>query len=345
LRRKGVFIVIAGLLAALALPSAAHAAVSSGFGYVWANQPSTASYDPSALYSFNSTGAVNHVVRVGPGEYEVQFPNLGTSGGVSHVSAYGQTANTCQVGYRYWSGDALFLHVYCFAGAVPADTAYTATFSNRPTTADSAYLFADQSTVAAYTPNPNYQFNSTGGLSTVTRLGVGHYRIDVPGVIGPGDVQVSGYGSTVARCTVASWSGLAWPGYGRVIFVWCTDATNTAADERFMVTTAGTGFLGRVPASYARIDPPAPLSRTTSYSATSAYNSTGGAVTATRTGVGRYQVVMPGQPLVGGTVSVTGYSFGTERCNAVFWTAAGITVQCWQGSVAYDSPFTVAFQS
>lgn len=345
MRRRGALFTVVGLLAALAAPSVAHAAVSSGFAYVWANQPGTASYDPPTPYSFNSTGAVNHIDRVGVGQYDVQFPNLGTSGGVSHATAYGVTTNTCQVGYRYWSGDTLWMRVYCFKESTLSDTLFTATFSNRPTTPNTAYLFANEPTSAAYTPNPTYQYNSGGGLSTVQRLGVGHYRIDVPTVPSLGDVQVSAYGATAARCSVGSFAAPGYPDFGRVIFVYCVNAANAPTDAYFMMTSAETGFLGRVPAAYARVDPPAPLSRTTPYSPTTSYNSTGAAITITRIGVGRSRVAMPGQPLTGGTVNVTGYSFGTERCNAVSWSTSGVTVQCWQGYTAYDSPFTVAFQS
>lgn len=345
MRRTSAFIVVlAGLLGSVAFAPAAYAA-TDGFAYVWANQPTTASYDPSPLYSFNSTGAVNHVVRITTGQYEVQLPNLGVSGGVAHASAYGTTTNTCQVGYWNWSGGTMAVRVNCFHGGLAADTAFTAAFTNRPSATDFAYLFADQPGAASYTPNPIFQYNSSGMLSTIQRLDAGYYKVNVLGVIGVGDVQVTGYGFGLARCSVASFASPGYPNYGGVVFVRCVNSVDVLTDAYFSLTTSTvTGFLGRVPAAYARVDPPAPLSRTTPYNATTSFNSTGSAITVTRVGVGRSVVSMPGQPLGGGTVHVTAYSFGTERCNAVAWVSSGVTVQCWKGSAAFDSPFTVGFQ-
>ncbi|MBB5867721.1 hypothetical protein F4553_001100 [Allocatelliglobosispora scoriae] len=339
--------VLAGLLGALVLPpAAAHAGVTSGYAYLWANQPTTASYDPSTYYSFNSTGAVNHVVRLAVGRYEVQLPNLGAAGGVAHATAYGNTGNTCQIGFWTRSGDTLLMHVNCFAGSAYADTVFTAAFVNRPTAADFTYLFADQPTAASYTPTSSYQFNSSGASNTIQRLGTGYYMVNVNGVRGIGDVQITGYGANLARCSVGSFASLGYPRFGGVAFVHCVDAASAPVDANFTLTTSVlTGFLGRVPAAYARVDPPAPLTRTTPYTPTTLFNSTGSGVTATRTGVGRTVVAMPGQPLIGGTVHVTAYSFGTERCGVAAWGSIGVTVQCWQGSVAYDSPFTVVFQA
>ncbi|WP_027344630.1 hypothetical protein [Hamadaea tsunoensis] len=345
MRRTSAFLLsLAGVLGVLLTPSTAQAGAASGYAYLWADQPSAAAYDPAAAYSFNSTGGVNHVVRLAAGQYEVQLPGLGTSGGVAHATAYGSSGNTCQIGFWTWSGDLLKIRVYCFHGTAYADTQFTAAFTNRPAAPEYAYLFADQPGAAAYTPTATYQYNSSGQLSTIQRLGTGDYRVTVAGVRGVGDVQVTGYGYAANPCSIASFASPGYPDFGGTVFVQCVDAASAPVDAYFTLTTSiTTGFLGHVPAAYARIDPPAPLSRTTPYTPTTSYNTTGSAMTVTRTGVGRSVVTMPGQPLTGGSVHVSAYSFGMERCGVVFWWITGVVVQCWQGSAAFDSPFTVDF--
>src|SRR5262245_42166976 len=62
---------------------------SAQLGYVWANQPSSASYTPSLTYQFNSAGGTNTITRSGVGQYTVHFPGLSTLGGHVQVTAYG----------------------------------------------------------------------------------------------------------------------------------------------------------------------------------------------------------------------------------------------------------------
>src|SRR5262249_41274398 len=63
------------------------------YGYVWADQPAAASYTPASPYQKNSSFTANTVRRNGIGSYTVRFPNLGTSGGMAHATAYGYSAN------------------------------------------------------------------------------------------------------------------------------------------------------------------------------------------------------------------------------------------------------------
>jgi hypothetical protein len=60
----------------------------SDLAYVWANQPTAASYVPSQPYQANSSGATNQIQRLGTGSYLVKLPNLGRSAGHVHVTAY-----------------------------------------------------------------------------------------------------------------------------------------------------------------------------------------------------------------------------------------------------------------
>jgi hypothetical protein len=63
------------------------------------------------------------------------------------------------------------------------------------------------------------------------------------------------------------------------------------------------------------------------------YNSTGGTNTITRSGVGVYQVRLPGAGNVSGHVQVTAYGSGSTRCKVQSWTstvtAKLVNVRCF----------------
>ena len=118
--------VIFSILAALALPTLASAQKS---GYVWADNPTSAGYTPSATYSFNPSGGATSITRSGVGTYAVQFSGLGggsSSGGNVQVTAYGGGSETCKV-VSWGSGGASFVaNVRCFNSAGSSvDTRYS----------------------------------------------------------------------------------------------------------------------------------------------------------------------------------------------------------------------------
>jgi len=113
------------ILAALALPTLASAQKS---GYVWADNPTSASYTPSASYSFNSSGGAISINRGGVGTYAVKFSGLGgpTAGGNVQVTADGAGSESCKV--MNWSsgGPDFTANVRCFTSSgVPVDTRYS----------------------------------------------------------------------------------------------------------------------------------------------------------------------------------------------------------------------------
>jgi hypothetical protein len=100
----------------------------SQIGYVWANLPTTASYIPSTIYQYNSSGATNTIQRTGVGNYIVKFPNIGGRGNVQ-VTAYGQGASYCKVNSWVVSGAVLNVSVSCYnAAGAPSDQLYTVLF-------------------------------------------------------------------------------------------------------------------------------------------------------------------------------------------------------------------------
>ena len=100
-----------------------------GRGFAWANNPSAASYTPSTLYSFNSSGGPITVTRSGAGAYAVRFAALGgngLAGGNVQVTAYGSGADACKVASWASGGADFVVNVRCFSSAgAAADAMYT----------------------------------------------------------------------------------------------------------------------------------------------------------------------------------------------------------------------------
>ena len=224
-----------------AAPRAAASVGPAGWGYAWANQPSSPSYTPSLSYQFNSTGATNTIMRTGIGAYTISFPNLGAAAGTVQVTAYGWGTHTCKVASWGPSGTTQLVNVRCFnTSGTPVDTYYTVTYA-RPlsTPQPMAYVWADQPSSASYTPSLPYQFNSTGAINTITRLGTGYYSVNFPyQSLGYGDVQVTAYGSGSEFCKVVYWT----PNDG--VRVSCFDSTGTPKDTNYDVTFLSSYLVG-----------------------------------------------------------------------------------------------------
>lgn len=77
-----------------------------------------------------------------------------------------------------------------------------------------------------------------------------------------------------------------------------------------------------------------------------AYNSAGGAITRTRTGVGEYTVNFAGLDLSAGNVQVSSYGEATETvaCKVVGWGGSSADIACFTtGGAAANTRFTLAF--
>ena len=46
-----------------------------------------------------------------------------------------------------------------------------------------AWVLADQPNTPNYTPSRNSQYNSSRSINQISRIGVGQYQIDLPGVV------------------------------------------------------------------------------------------------------------------------------------------------------------------
>ena len=320
------------------------------WGYVWANDPLAASYTPSTTYQRNSTGQLNTINRIGVGYYQVVFENLGIYyGGTVDVTAYGAGSENCKV--QNW-GPTLadqIVYVRCFDAAGNAvDTQFTAAFTRPISSFKFGYVWANNPGAAAYTPSTTYQFNSTGAANSITRSGVGTYQVTLPGLGGQGGtIKATAYGPGNEACHVSSWSSL---GANAVVNVRCQNPAGVPVDTLYTLTYHATfGMLGTLtggPRAYVWAN----LQSSPAYapSATYRYNSTGGVNTITRSGVGVYQVTLPGLGSVSGHAQVTAYGTGSTRCKVQSWNSSGaaklVNIRCFDtAGAAADSRYVLDF--
>ena len=199
-----------------------------------------------------------------------------------------------------------------------------------------------------------YQATSNGAVMTGTRLGLGHYRVTVPGLntAASGNVLVSAYGSN-AHCQVAFWS--PWPA-GLLIDVLCFAPGGAASDSRFVVSyvneVRSLQFPDHVRAAYlwhSGTDSPAESQYR--------WSSIGGpgvpfSVTSSQPGV--YHVIMTGMaaPALppGGVAMATAYGSTPRYCQVAGWANVGggtnryVDVSCFDASGApASSPFTLRY--
>jgi hypothetical protein len=233
-----------GLFCALAVASAgaAHATTVNRIGWVWANAASaTSPYAPYVNYSYNSSGGPIVITRTGTGSYRVDFGKLYTTapGGDVQVSAYNTTGYCMSAGWGHADkGKIIQAYVTCYAAnGSAADSQFTLLYQLHSGNIGNAgrglaYLWADQPTLASYTPSGAFQYNSTGALNTVIRNGTGDYKVTLPGLTRTGgSVQVTAYdGSPAARCKVSKWNNNS---NATFIYVLCFNSSGQAADEYF----------------------------------------------------------------------------------------------------------------
>jgi hypothetical protein len=333
--------------------TAAQAAPFRGAGYVWSGNPADRNY------SFNSSNLgfgtpINTVTWLSTGRYRVTYPNIGILGGTAHVTAYGSGSERCKVegwGTNGNGGQDVTYRCTTVWGTL-VDTLFSASYTNINSVyggARLAYLWAnDPYTPGPYTPSSTYQFNSSGGLSTITRSDVGTYTVEIPGAVSyGGHIQVTAYGSGNEYCKSAGWGT---NGVSLLATVRCFSAGGQPADSRFTFTFADQinilglgvfdGSSGNESTYVWAFDP-----YTASYSPVSSYAFGGGypGLLASRSGVGTYGMRI-GSAARYGNVQITAYGWDSEYCKVAYWTeASGIQTRCFNGSgVPADTLYDVA---
>lgn len=368
MRRLGTSLVLALVaVAAVVAPGTASADTGPvrGAGYVWADNPTAASYTPAPDYQMNSTGTTtrNTITRISTGRYSVRFTRLGVLGGVAHATAYGTDTHTCKIEGWSPSGADQNVVVRCFtlAGA-PVDARFTASFTSNKhwngweygRTYAGAYLYHGDPTSANSTPSSLYQYNSMGGVNTVTRVGTGVYSAYLPNIghaVSGGHALVTAYGSAAERCKVVNF-GWTSPSTTIKVNVRCFTAAGAPADSRFVLTfTDRTNTLGLAgccnpnghQSAYVLANNPTAASYTPA--ASYQYEVPSGGATASRSGTGNYTMRFTHADLTTGSVHVVAGGWTPEFCKVAHWNpTSGINVRCYDTTGApVDTPYDLNY--
>jgi hypothetical protein len=222
-------------------------------GYVWANDPTAASYTPSATFQWNSNGSDVTIQRSGVGTYNVVFPGQSFAGGTVEVTAYGTGSNFCKVGSWSPNGSNQNVSVLCFSnGGSPADSMFSARFTRDSPNDTSGFGFAwaDKSTIPVDTTqdtNPTYSkvmvpacsSSHPGGPVRETHVSTGRYGLDFTGLEATSNnlnhhpnVKVTAYGNTSDTCEIVGTP----PNGGSTAEVQCFDTSGTPVNTRFTIT-------------------------------------------------------------------------------------------------------------
>jgi hypothetical protein len=230
------------------------------------------------------------------------------------------------------------------------------------------WVWADQPAAALNTPyaaSLSYQYGlrterlptspfrtRSGGTNTVTRTGTGAYRVTFANlaVLG-GTAHVTAYGGS-HQCKVSSWGS---SGADLQLNVLCFAPGGAAVNGRFTALFYKDGTKSSFYANaYLWADQPTTAGCTTP-SLAYQFNSRGATNTACRVSTGEYDVTMPhmepdrfNPTTKGGTVQVTAYGSGSERCKVRYWYESMTNVIARVGcstaaGVAADSRFTASF--
>jgi len=379
---KLALLAAAAIAAATVTGNAAHASALEQVAWTLANQSTaTSAYSPPADRSYNSTGGSITVEHTDTGNYVVTFAGFESTpvhDDDVQVTAY-DGSGYCNVGG--WStGNAIdvlrhsadpitasnvsiFVNCYAAGGAF-SDSQFTVLYQKRKGPFGSAakaiaFLLADKPTSSRYTPDTAYQYNSTGGINTMTRSGPGSYSAFLPGLTQPGgqvqitahDVEASWADISAAeiggRCNVKSWNSNT---SGTTVNIECVNASGVAADQYFDLAYSIGTTLGHVdsttPGVYARASKD--TKPTYNPNPTYAYNGlTSGKLTIQRTGVGVYNVTVPGSPHYSSwLVLVTGYKTGGGYCNGLGFAGTIVYVDCYGAAgTPADADFDMTFQT
>jgi len=223
-----------------------HNFFSSQRAYLWAEQPTVATYIPSFDYQWNSADYPNFVRRIAQGRYEARLQGLNLMGGTVLVTAYGDGPARCKV--IGWgpslSGSDTLVNVACFnPNGTAADAQYNLSYMmgvtvgafNNEDQHYGGYAWANQPTSASYTPKATYQLNTAALAISAARLSTGSYRLRLPGLapLNSTTALVTAYGDNSDYCSVAGWysdgSG------GTYLNITCFNTTATPIDTRFTI--------------------------------------------------------------------------------------------------------------
>jgi hypothetical protein len=304
---------------------------------------------PASGYSFNRAGRGTMSVAKPAGttgRYIATFTGLSAYlGGRStvHVIGFGNYGTACKPAAAYLVNDAVEVRCFAIATGLPVNSEFSLLVTRNY--ADLAFAYAQQPTASSYTPAAAGSWNPAG-TSTVTRSGMGSYRVtfnnlgaQLPPNVG-GHVQVNAVGTSNTYCNVYNWETGGSPNLS--VDVRCFTRTGAAADAKFTVLF----LLPSEHLAYGWADKPT----TASYSPLASYtlNPAGTLVTIGRGGAGFYEIGWSGADgyiFDEGNTQATAYG-SNAQCKVTGNTPSGAIVRCYapNGTLA-DSRFTVLLGS
>lgn len=345
--------------AGLGVPAAANAQTVAWAWVTPAGQGAT--FTPSAAYRYTPSGAPVTVARdpVQQNRFLVTIPDMGSAGGVVHACAYNGNHTAVVNGWGV-SGTGVVATVELFTptGAPANDAPFTIHY--RLEGADDrreAYLWANNPTVASYTPSTAYSWNGNRADPTITRSAVGVYQVLLPGLGGStsgelGHVQVTPYATSLLRAKVSSW-GVS--GADVLVNVRCFDGAGVPADGRFVLSYNEVAApIAAAEGSGAHVW--ANNSTAASYTPAAAYTDSNGrlgpanAETIVRTAVGTYRVELPNVAPSGSSIALaTAYGSSSNYASVSSWFSNGsggseVVVKTYTAAGAsVDSQFTLLY--
>lgn len=217
--------------------------------YLWAGNPTSASYNAHSTYSRNSSGGTNHITRLSRGEYRVTLPGVHNisyypeQGGTVMVTAYGSDAKRCKVKSWSFSGNDANVNVRCFTNSGSlSDSRFTLSFVKEM--GSYGARVSEDTLIGAYgwvntTPNISnyYQFNTYGGPTTVTKLRTGRYQVEFDNIedLANSSAIVTAYGSNSNYC-VLNGLGIDYTiSNNALVFVSCYNSSGSYSDSKFTI--------------------------------------------------------------------------------------------------------------
>jgi hypothetical protein len=337
--------------AALLVPQPAQAVPVPVDGYVWGNQPGSPDYFVATGYEHNSSGGAIRITRLGVGSYKVRFYGMAGAGGVAHASAYGGAFHCPVVSYGPSGADQL-VYVRCYTpDAMPVDSRFVASFTNRPAAGSFGYLWSDDATPppGGHVPAAAWSYDSTGQQIVVYQPAVGVYQVelgayrqDTPNLWASGVLRVTAYGAAARECQVWDPEFAIDP---TMIEVHCYDDNGLAVDTRFTLTYARKVTMLGLP------DPRASATLDTFTPAFEGWtNTAGGAPTFSIIDDGSYQIDFPNAGVPKGHAMAT--TLGTPPMFCIiesWWSTPGwehLWITCHDGDNGDLNPvglFNVGF--
>jgi len=303
--------------------------------YALADQPTAASYTPTAAHSGAGTVTIQHAAT---GLYLVIFDGLPAFGiGMSasySVTAFGSSAITCSVTGVSTSGDASDVAVRCWdnVALAVADSPFSILIVGDSVLPSPSAFLSSGGLAPLQAPDATFSWTTGSHPETVTHnAATGDYNVN----FGVGNAPLSAklvtaFGANDGeRCNDAQ-------GISGGIEVKCYDRNGAPFDGHFFTAQIAGGRAGqRFGFAFANDRQSASYTPLTS----TALNSSGGAILATRSSVGHYLIDFAGlQTQIGHTenVQVTGIGTALVTCNVVRWNNSAdgleVSVECRDGA-------------